>query len=446
MCRSRVLFSLFFCVFVLAHGAEVPVDLRGNLKRRIDVGESPGVIVAVETEGQTAFSAHGQVRDGGAAVDPDTVFEIGSISKTFTALLYEIAVNGALVTPGDEIESLLPAAAKWDPRVASISLGDLATHRSGLPRMPTNFHPADDRNPYADYTIPQFYQWLSSVQPVGSGRFQYSNAGMGLLGHILEVKTGNRYEALLRGWITTPLGLPDTTVSLTSGQKRRLAIPHADGKPLPLWDIPTLAGAGAIRSTARDLLRWASLQAGIIDCPLSAAMRQCQQPQTRTETDGVKAATGWFLTPSKNGTIVWHSGETGGTRSWIGFIRGRKTAAVVLANGTEQIDDIGFHLLSPEMPLREPEKERAVCEPVLRKCEGTFALGKSRLVVKPQGSRLSVQMDGAAPIRAFARSEIEFFFRTANAQLIFSLGTDGRMKSVTLRQNGRDQEALRVSP
>lgn len=425
--------------------AGVPDEVRQNMEARVEVGECPGMIVGLVSPEGTSFAAAGRTRAGGMAITPETVFEIGSISKTFTTLLYQLAVDGGIVKPSDELAAFLPSGLALPPGVAVVSLSDLATHRSGLPRMPDNFKPADLRNPYADYTPQQLYAWLCALKKTGAGQFEYSNAGMGLLGHCLELKTESRYEALVRSWIAGPLALPDTCVTLGSSQRRRSAVPHAGGGPIPMWDIPTLAGAGALRSTARDMLRWAAMQAGVIDSPLAAAMKKCQQPRTRTGRPGEKAALGWLLTSAKGGTIVWHNGGTGGTRSWTGFIRERRTAVVVLANGTEEIDDIGLHLLSPDTPLRIPQKEAAIPTSALEKCEGVYALGDARLHVRRDGLRLSVQLTGQVSTPAFARSETEFFLRQADARLVFEPGADGRMTAVTLHQNGREQKARRLA-
>lgn len=448
MRSADILALLCFFFLPLAVQAGLPDEVRQNMAARVAVGECPGIIIGVATPEGEVFATQGVTSTGptGRAINPETVFEIGSISKTFTTLLYQIAVDGGLMKPADRACESLPAGLDLPAPVSTITLIELATHRSGLPRMPNNFKPADPRNPYADYSANQLYDWLRTVRPGETNHFEYSNAGMGLLGHVLELKTKSNYEALIRSWIATPLGLTDTCVTLSGEQRRRSATPHSDGKPIPMWDIPTLAGAGALRSTARDMLRWSSMQAGLLDCPLAAAMKKCQQPHAPTGRAGGKVALGWMLTPSKRGTIVWHNGGTGGTRSWTGFIRGEKTAVVVLANGTEEIDDIGFHLLSSEMPLRTPHKTIVLAEADLQKCEGTYALGAAKLIVKRDGRRLTVQLTGQGANPAYAKSGTEFFLRVVDARLTFEPGEDGAMKSVTLHQNGRDQKALRVDP
>src|SRR4030095_12775138 len=140
-----------------------------------------------------------------------------------------------------------------------ITLFDLATQTSGLPRLPTNFTPKDPLNPYADYTVDQLYAFLSSytlTRGIGE-QYEYSNLGVGLLGHILTLRAGTDYEALVRKRICEPLRIADAKIKLSSEMLAILATGHNQAlKPVPNWDLPTLAGAGALRSTVNDMLKF----------------------------------------------------------------------------------------------------------------------------------------------------------------------------------------------
>jgi CubicO group peptidase (beta-lactamase class C family) len=129
--------------------------------------------------------------------------------------------------------------------------------RPGLPRLPSNFKPKDPSNPYADCTVEQLYQFLSSYElprDVDS-QVEYSNLGIGLLGHALERRAGEDYESLVRRRILVQLGMNSTCIALSPDMKARLASEH-NGKleGVGNWDVTTLAGAGALRSTANDML------------------------------------------------------------------------------------------------------------------------------------------------------------------------------------------------
>lgn len=430
-----------------AQPIDFPAELRENLRQRVASGECPGIIVGIAGPAGQSFMSEGHASLAADAkpIRDDTVFEIGSITKTFTALLYQMAVDGRILNPEATIAAFLPPDLKLAEPVADITLQQLVTHRSGLPRMPDNFRPASAANPYADYTRGQLYAWLQRVALVNDGSFLYSNAGMGLLGHVIERKTGTNYESLLRSWITTPLGLVDTGITLGDSQKKRIATPHSDGRPIPMWDIPTLAGAGAIRSTARDLLRWSATQGWLIDSPLSAAMKRTQRPQAPTERRGGQIALAWLVSPAAKGTIVWHNGGTGGTRSWAGFNSALNIAVIVLTNSSIPADDIGFRLLGADMPLRTPRFVAAVPQRALENCAGAYDFGKEHLVVRVESQRLRVRMADQPAFPAYPKNEREFFLRAIDAALTFEFGADGKATAVILHQNGRDQRATRIA-
>ena len=218
----------------------------------------------------------------------DTIYEIGSATKVFTGLLLADAVARGSVKLDQPAGELLPPGVKMPAQVdRPITLQDLATHVSGLPRLPDNLKPADPNNPYADYTVDNLYEFLNhhTLDRAPGQRAEYSNLGMGLLGHLLALKQQTTYEQLLRDRITTPLNMTSTTITLDADQKARLAPPHdADGSPNFNWDLPTLAGAGAIRSTATDMLRLAQAN-------LNSASRRTG-PGNRIGLEGPSAAAG----------------------------------------------------------------------------------------------------------------------------------------------------------
>ena len=214
----------------------------------------------------------------------------------------------------------------------SITLLDLATHTSGLPRE--SFHPRDESNPYADYTMDQMYVFLSGyrlTRAPGSS-FEYSNYGFGLLGNLLVRRAGQAdYEALLLERITRPLGMDSTRIELTPEMLSRLATPHLSYSVVTSnFDIPTLAGCGAIRSTANDMLTFLAANMGMTETGLQPALQLANTPQRLM--DGLDyMGLGWVLPNSGKG-IHWHNGETGGYHSYLGWDPQRKIGVVVLAN------------------------------------------------------------------------------------------------------------------
>ncbi len=241
----------------------------------------------------------------------EAIYEIGSITKVFTAVLLADMVNRGEVALADPLAKFLPKSVKVLERNGKqITLQDLATHRSGLPRLPTNLAPKDPTNPYADYTVENLYTFLNSYalpRDIGAQE-EYSNLGMGLLGHALALRAGKGYEALLRERILTPLSMTSTVITLTPALRARLAPGHdAKGAPVPNWDLPTLAGAGAIRSSVNDMLKFAGAACGIQQTPLAAAFAVSQGP--------VRLA--WQQSTRFPEPVLWHNGGTGGYMSMM---------------------------------------------------------------------------------------------------------------------------------
>jgi CubicO group peptidase (beta-lactamase class C family) len=323
--------------------------LLASLKARVDGGKSVGMVVGmIEPAGTTAIAAYGSPGPGSLSLDADSVFEIGSITKVFTAILLAEMADRGEVTLDDPIAKYLPANVQVPRRAdREITLIDLSTHRSGLPRLPDNLKPADATNPYADYTVAQMYEFLSRHElrrDIGS-QFEYSNFGLGLLGHVLALRAGMPYETLLKQRVLDPLGMTHTAITLTPWMQEHLVKGHnTAGAVVPNWDIPTLAGAGGLRSTLNDMLIFARA-----NLEPSGRLQQVMQRThvVRAPAGNPNAFVGmnWIIRRLDGQDITWHNGGTGGYRTWIGFDRAKRTAAIVLTNSTHGADDLGFELL-----------------------------------------------------------------------------------------------------
>lgn len=362
--------ALLLLVAVTTSAAETPrafpsdQDIRAILADRIDAQhQGVGIVVGVIDASGRKVVSYGSFDKDGKAVDGDTVFEIGSITKIFTSLLLADAVARGEVSLDDPVGKYLPSTVKVPERGGmKITLIDLATHTSGLPRLPANMRPKDPANPYADYSAAQLYDFLSSYElgrDIGS-KYEYSNLAVGLLGHALARRAGTDYETLVRTRITDPLSMKNTLVTLDDTQKARLAPGHnAQLQRAANWDLPTLAGAGALRSTVADLLTFLSANLGLTKSPLAPAMASMLKTRRPTGDDGLEIALGWHITKKDDSQIVWHTGGTGGYRSFIGFDPRRRAGVVVLANTYTKagVEDIGRHLLDPSSPLAKVRSE-----------------------------------------------------------------------------------------
>ena len=315
---------------------------------------APGIVIAMIDSNGTRVFAQGVGQTGGAHVDGDTLFEIGSVTKTFTALLLQEMADRGEVSLDDPIGKYLPPAVKTPSRNGrQITLVDLATQTSGLPRLPGNFSPKDNRNPYADYTVGDLYDFLSHYQlrrDIGQ-KYEYSNLGVGLLGHLLSRRAGTNYEALAVRRICDPLGLTSTRITLAPELRSRLATGHdKSGVAVANWDIPALAGCGALRSTAHDLAIFVAANMGLTPSPISHAMMETHLPRHATGPRG-QIGLVWQI-DTAHGTL-WHNGGTGGYHSYIGFKSDGSRGVVVLANSANAIDDLGQFLLGDRPGLED---------------------------------------------------------------------------------------------
>lgn len=302
----------------------------------------------------------------------DTIFEIGSISKVFTTTLLSVLVDLGVVKLNEPVCSLLPELQNLSE---AVTLERLATHSSGLPRVPYNLkrsYKKNKLNPYAAYSVEELYTFLSnySVDPQKSpfGQIRYSNLGMGLLGHVLAKRLGGSYEQAVTEYIFQPLGMHSTSITLSADQRQRLATPRSGrGTAVQNWDVPTLTGAGGIRSSVNDMLTFLHANLNGNTSSLNRAMqaahelrienpprprlikmvgnlinRMGKRPTLEDDTGGI--GLGWHITPIPgcNQIVHWHNGATGGYQSFCGLLKDKGAGVIVLSNDGFTIMDI-FH-------------------------------------------------------------------------------------------------------
>ncbi|MCR4342263.1 MAG: serine hydrolase [Gemmatimonadaceae bacterium] len=424
------------------------------LRQRVESGKTPGVVVGILDAAGARFVSHGTGAPGPAVLDSATLFEIGSITKTFTsAILADMVVRGE-VALDDPVAKLLTAGTRVPASgERPITLVDLATHFSGLPRLPNNLSPRDIRNPYADYTADKLYAFLAAHQLARAPgeRFEYSNLGAGLLGHGLTLRAGTDYETLVRTRVLGPLGMSDTRITLTAADSARLAAGHnAGGQVVPVWDLASLQGAGALRSTAADMLRYlaANIAAHVDSAssrPLAAALRLTHE-QRHSLGSGADIGLGWIGTTTQSGVRIFsHDGGTGGHRSFAAFDPVRRVAVIVLSASAADVTDIGRHLLDNAYPLVRERVAITLPPESLDGLVGEYALTPEfHITITREGSQMYLQATGQPRFPLYAESENSFFLRVVEAQVTFTRGPDGRATTLTLHQGGASTPAPRV--
>ena len=321
-------------VVVAALAAPAPdAALQDAVDAYVAADRTRDIAVALVTPAGIEFAAAG---DG---VDADTPFEIGSITKTFTGSLLAALIADGTVTAETPIGTLVPSAYPLDPAVASITLRELATHTSGLPRLPESpamtgrllLHPA---NPYAGSTDDEIYTELTRITEAAiakRGEEHYSNLGVALLGRVLEQAAGTRYETLVDTHILTPRGMTASAFERAAAGGHRTNL-----QPTPDWQLDGYNPAGGLVSTARDMTAYLKVEMG-------------EPPEANLS----------WASSQKDG-MRWHNGRTGGYASFAGFLPDRQRAIVVLTSGGASPDAFGAALLRDEEPaIDRPEPEDA---------------------------------------------------------------------------------------
>jgi CubicO group peptidase (beta-lactamase class C family) len=443
-------------LYASALSSQAPSDsaVRDILTRRAESWKGPGIVVGWSEGGKRHFVSYGSRVAGGPALDQRTVFEIGSITKTFTGTLLGDLVARGEVKLDDPITQYLPQGAKAPERDGKvITLLDLATHSSGLPRMPSNFQPKDTENPYADYGADRMYAFLTGyavTRDIGA-QYEYSNFGMGLLGAILARKLNLTYEQAITQRVLNPLGLSETRISLTPDMQGRFATGHSGAfAPTKAWDMDALAGAGALRSTADDLLRYAEANLSPEKTRLAKAITTATESVRSTTTPATRIGLAWHVRDVNGRGIPWHNGGTGGFHSFVAFDRSTGRAVAVITNTTQAIEDIGWHLIDSTLPLQEPKPvvvhtEIKVDPASLDRFVGEYQLAPTfSIVVTKENDALWAQATGQSKFQLFPEAAEKFFLKVVDAQVSFTVDGSGKVTGLTLHQNGNNTPGPKI--
>lgn len=307
-----------------------------------------GAVIAVVKDGSTFYYHYGEAKKGeGKLPGNSTIFEIGSISKTFTGILLAQAVLDKKISLEDDIRKYLPAAcAGLELDGKPVLVKHLSNHTSGLPRLTDDLATTsgyNEQDPYKHYTAAMYYNYLARVklESVPGTKQEYSNTGVAVLGIILEKVYAKSYEQLLTTYITNPLKMIRTFVTLPAKKESNFASGYADGKETSHWNLAQTSAAGGIRSTISDMVLY--LEANMADATPAIALSHKE-----TFNDGKDAiGLGWFLYPTKGDSLIWHNGGTGGFTSYTGYLKDKNVGVVVLTNSSSQggPDKIGTIIL-----------------------------------------------------------------------------------------------------
>ena len=417
-------------------------DIRRVMAEHLTVSGAGMVIGIIEPTGRRVV-VHGEShsRDG-RALDGDTLFQIGSVTKTFTTLLLADAVSRGEVAFDDPVSRYLAQDVTLHERGRPMTLRDLATHASGLPSMPSNLDLRARPDPIAGYSPRDFDRFLNSFEPerAPGEKWSYSNVGVSLLGRLLARHAGTSYEDLLRERVLEPLGLHDTAITLSRAQARRVA-PGLDryGEPATVWEMRTLQGSGSLRSSANDLLEYLAAILGIRETPLRAAidLQLAQRSPVRKSQ-----AIGWGMNTVDGREVFGHDGGKAGYRSMVVFDPTNRRGIVILVNARtdERLGPMAQWLINgkalpPPTPAPAPRARVKVDRATLAAYQGRYRFddGRELAIVRVRDHLIvGTQSDGGSPFAA--ASSREFFDPSDFTELVFENPGNGAV--VTLYEQG----------
>jgi CubicO group peptidase (beta-lactamase class C family) len=429
--------------------------IRRLLIERIDGARSVGMVVGVITPAGRRTIAHGRFGVADARpVDGSTVFEIGSVTKIFTSLLLADMARQGEVALTDPVARHLPPDIPLKGNAARMTLAELATHMAGLPFWPSNLPKGDTMGALAAYSVDDLYRFVATFEAPADtrGRWRYSNTDNGLLGALLARRAGSSYEAAIAKRITGPLGMTSTTVMLPAAAERLLASGHdAQLKPAARWNVPAMAGAGSLHSTANDLLTFLAAMGDEGSIPAAALPTMLA---TRHEGPGFLQTLGWWIvsTGPEDPGILAHDGQTLGFASAIAYDPRTRSGVIVLSNSAASVGDLARHLLRPAIPLAKPQApapqrtEIAIDPALLDRYAGRYEPGPGAVfVITREGEALMLQLPGLPKLRLRPESPRSFFVaENTRVTVTFEVDSAGRAVRLMLGSPTGDVPAQRL--
>lgn len=406
-------------------------------------------LAAARVDAQGLQLAYAGARQAGssAAVDAGTHFEYGSVTKTFIGLLLAQMALARELALDEPVQEALGLPLR-DVRRQPITWADLATHRSGLPRLPDNLRHRGNPDPYAAYTASDLEAFLRDwkADVPRDTRWVYSNLGFGLLGHALARRARQPLDALLRTRVLAPLQIEDAQLARPGVRIAALAMGHdAARSPVSPWTFDALAGAGALAGTAAALARHLQAAAGLVANPLDEAFTLALTPRAEGPNSATRMGLGWMLAPLRGRTVATHDGGTAGFVASVFVDRPQRRASLVLGNQAAPVTDLALHVLEPAVPPRDLAAEAAstqrtaanVSEATLKALAGRYALNPQFAVtVRQDGTRLFARATGQGEFELFALDARRWFARVTPLEIHFE-GESGPPPAFVLHQGGQ---------
>jgi serine-type D-Ala-D-Ala carboxypeptidase/endopeptidase len=449
-----IFFTILLSVFPLHASAENFTDaIHSFLQHRVEIEKRDvGIVVGIMDANGSSIISYGKLDNGtDQQVNGDTVFELGSITKTFTGLLLQDMVDRGQMKLDDPVAKYLPKSVKMPTyNGKEITLLHLATHTSGLPATSVTWTPKRADNPRADYTIERLYNFLSdcNLTREPGTKYEYSTVGTALLGHTIALKAGSDYESLVVERICRPLKMDSTLITLTPEMKTRFAAGHNPfGYAVSNSYWGALAPGAAFRSTANDLLKYVSANIGITPSDLTPLMKKTHLFQAHQDINDIDIGLTWDIMRQPDGSkIIAKSGATDGFASYIAFSPSLRRGIVVLCNCQDfDVFSIGKLLLESQWQSDKRLKEKNLKPALLDSYVGQYRQSSHSpsdpcMNIYRQGDRLftlfTVLKKFPFVCELLPESENCFFERLSCTSITFSRDAQDKVTGLTMNYQG----------
>jgi len=324
--------------------SQLDKDIDALVQKHRNALNTVGMTVGFWKDGESAIYGYGETKKGNQQVpDAHTFFEIGSITKTFTATAMVQWLNEKGLSLESPIQPFLPnSIPTLSKDGVMVNFKQMLNHSSGLAYFPSNLNLLlnDDAKELARYSEAKLFDYLEKgkLNATPGTTYEYSNTALGLAGTILARENKMTYGDYLRLKMCEPLGLFETKAQLSAEEKIRMADGHRGGKKVDLWEsLGALDGAGILRSTTSDLLKYGAVCLNPPNTPLGRAMSTAQVSTLKNAKnliESVEVCLGWhqLKTADKTGTLLFHDGGTGGFNCSLILDKEKKLVLAVCYN------------------------------------------------------------------------------------------------------------------
>jgi CubicO group peptidase (beta-lactamase class C family) len=316
----------------------------------IDFQKVPGLVIGLIHGDSTYTYTFGSLSKSEKIVpSQNSIFEIGGITKVFTASLVEILVDEGLMDYETNLNEYLPTPIRNDK--SNMSLYEAITHTAGMPRLPHGIgkREREANNPYAYYAKSDLHDFYKNYYPVidEESRYQYSHVSYALIETAIENVVQQKYEDVLREKLLEPLQLNDTNIDLTAQQETRLSPGYNIlGNPTKPWRFSSFKGSVGMKSSLADLLKFVQVQMGDRNPAYASLFDDMHNPLYETEVaKGNYIGKSWHVIKKKNHNVVLHAGSTSGHQAFVGFVKETNTGVVILSNSENSTNSLGYLLL-----------------------------------------------------------------------------------------------------